>query len=112
MKISFAKSMVAVAVGVVVTFASCKNSPYPGYDQDENTGLYYQFYTQNENAVKPQEGDVVRLVLAYKNSKDSVLFDSRAEDPRKPKEMYYIEFALQKSTFKGSFEDAISMMGV
>lgn len=113
MKISFSQSMVAIALGVALTFAGCSNSPYPDYDATES-GLYYQFFKQNEGAVKPQEGDMVRLVMSYKNSKDSVLFDSRAEDPmgRKPKDMYYIEFPLQKSTFKGSFEEALYMMGV
>ena len=113
MKISFSQSMVAIALGVALTFAACSNSPYPGYDATES-GLYYQFFKQDEKAVKPQEGDMVRLVMSYKNSKDSVLFDSRAEDPmgRKPKDMYYIEFPLQKSTFKGSFEEALFMMGV
>lgn len=108
MKISFAKSMLIVAVGVALTFASCSNSPYPDYDSTEN-GLYYQFFKQDENAVKPQEGDIVRLVMSYKNSKDSVLFDSRVGNPSGTN---YIEFPLQKSTFKGSFEEALAMMGL
>lgn len=108
MKISFAKSMVVVAVGVVATFSSYSNLPYPDYDTTED-GLYYQFFTQNENAVKPQEGDIVQLVMSYKNSKDSVLFDSKVGNPSG---LNYIEFPLQKSTFKGSFEDALYMMGV
>ena len=108
MKISFTKAMIATAAAVVVTFSACKNSPYPGYDSNEN-GLYYQFYTQNENAVKPQEGDVVRLVMSYKNSKDSVLFDSKVGNPSGSN---FIEFPVQKSSFKGSFEEALSMMGV
>ena len=108
MKITFAKSMVAIAMGVVLTFASCSNSPYPDYDSTEN-GLYYQFFKQDENAVKPQEGDIVRLVMSYKNSVDSVLFDSRVGNPSGTN---YIEFPLQKSTFKGSFEEALAMMGL
>ncbi len=108
MKITFAKSMLAVAVGVALTFASCSNSPYPDYDVTEN-GLYYQFFKQDENAVKPQEGDIVRLVMSYKNSVDSVLFDSRVGNPSGTN---YIEFPLQKSTFKGSFEEALAMMGL
>lgn len=106
MKITFSQSMAAVAVAL--TLASCSNSPYPGYDATEN-GLYYQFFKQDENAVKPQEGDIVRLVMSYKNSKDSVLFDSKVGNPSGTN---FIEFPLQKSTFKGSFEEAISMMGV
>lgn len=108
MKISFTKSMVVVAVGIAATFASCSNSPYPDYEATEN-GLYYQFFTQDEKAVKPVEGDIVRLVMSYKNSKDSVLFDSKVGNPSG---LDYIEFALQKSTFKGSFEEALAMMGV
>ncbi len=108
MKISFTKAMIATAAVVVVTFSACKNSPYPGYDSTE-TGLHYQFFTQNESAVKPVEGDVVRLVMSYKNSKDSVLFDSKVGNPSGAN---FIEFPIQKSTFKGSFEEALSMMGV
>ena len=108
MKISFANSMLTIAVGVALTFASCLNSPYPDYDSTEN-GLYYQFFKQDENAVKPQEGDIVRLVMSYKNSADSVLFDSRVGNPSGTN---YIEFPLQKSTFKGSFEEALAMMGL
>lgn len=95
-------------MSVSLTFASCSNSPYPDYDSTEN-GLYYQFFKQDENAVKPQEGDIVRLVMSYKNSKDSVLFDSRVGNPSGTN---YIEFPLQKSTFKGSFEEALAMMGL
>lgn len=108
MKISFLKTMTVVAVGVVVTFAACKNSKYPGYESTEN-GLYYQFFTQDEKAVKPQEGDIVRLVMSYKNSSDSVLFDSKVGNPSGAN---FIEFPLQKSTFKGSFEEALYMMGL
>jgi FKBP-type peptidyl-prolyl cis-trans isomerase len=108
MKISFAKKVAVLSTGVVLAFSACKNSPYPGYDTAEN-GLYYQFYKQDESAVKPKEGDIVRLVMSYKNSKDSVLFDSKVGNPSGTN---FIEFPLQKSTFQGSFEDAVSMMGV
>lgn len=108
MKIELSKKIMVMAAGAVLAFSACENSPYPGYDKAEN-GLYYKFYTQDESAVKPQEGDIVRLVMSYKNSKDSVLFDSRVGNPSGKN---YIEFPLQKSTFKGSFEDALYMMGV
>jgi FKBP-type peptidyl-prolyl cis-trans isomerase len=110
MKSSSAKKLMSVA-GAALLLASCTNSPYPGYEKAEN-GLYYQFYTQNESAIKPNMGDVVRVVMSYKNSKDSVLFDTKAPDPRKPQGMDYLEMQLPKSTFAGSFEDALSMMGV
>ncbi|MFL5763056.1 MAG: FKBP-type peptidyl-prolyl cis-trans isomerase [Bacteroidia bacterium] len=110
MKSSFSKKLM-IAAAAAVTLAACSSSPYPGYEKAEN-GLYYQFYVQNENAVKPAMGDVVKVKMLYKNGKDSVLFDSRAKDPRKPEGMDYLEMQLPKSTFKGSFEDALGMMGV
>jgi len=108
MKISFSKKIAVIAMGAVLAISACKNSPYPGYDMAEN-GLYYKFYKQDEKGVKPQEGDVVRIVMSWKNSKDSVLFDSKKANPSG---VNYIEFPIQKSTFKGSFEDALYMMSV
>lgn len=108
MKISFSKKIAVIAMGAVLAISACKNSPYPGYDMAEN-GLYYKFYKQDEKGVKPQEGDVVRIVMSWKNSKDSVLFDSKKANPIG---VNYIEFPIQKSTFKGSFEDALYMMSV
>ncbi len=108
MKISFSKKIAVIAMGAVLAISACKKSPYPGYDMAEN-GLYYKFYKQDEKGVKPQEGDVVRIVMSWKNSKDSVLFDSKKANPSG---VNYIEFPIQKSTFKGSFEDALYMMSV
>jgi FKBP-type peptidyl-prolyl cis-trans isomerase len=106
MKIS--KKLLFAAVGAVVMFSACENSPYPGYEASES-GLYSMFYNHDENGVKPQEGDVVKLIMSYRNSKDSILFDSkkmgRAGDGT-------IEFPLTKSTFKASFEEALATMSV
>src|SRR3954466_10667942 len=108
MKISFTQKTCLIAMGAVLAFSACKNSPYPGYEMSEN-GLYSKFYTQDEKGVKPKEGDVVRIIMSWKNSKDSVLFDSKKGNPNGTN---YIEFPLQKSTFKGSFEDALYSMSV
>lgn len=109
MKNKFSRQMALAAIGTtVLAFTACKKSPYPGYDQAEN-GVYAKFYTQAENGVKPKEGDVVKLTLVYKNSKDSVIFDSQKNNPSGTP---YIEFQLTKSAFKGSFEDALSLMSV
>ncbi len=112
MKIKFKKTISIAAVGAVLavlTFSSCNKSPYPGYDFNEN-GVYSKFYKHDDKGVSPKEGDMVRLVMSYKNSKDSVLFDSKGKG--NPTGKNYIEFPLNKSTFKGSFEDALSMMSV
>jgi FKBP-type peptidyl-prolyl cis-trans isomerase len=108
MKNQFSKKLAftAIAAGLVVT--ACNKSPYPGYELSDN-GVYSKFYNQNAEGVKPKEGDVVRLKMSYKNSKDSVLFDSQKMNPNGNN---YIEFPLGKPTFKGSFEDAVLMMSV
>lgn len=109
MKKQFSKQLAFTAVGAtVLAFTACNKSPYPGYDLAEN-GVYAQFHKQDASGVKPKEGDIVTLSLIYKNSKDSVLFDSKVNNPTGTNT---IEFQLTKSTFKGSFEDALSMMSV
>lgn len=108
MRINFSKAGFLIAAAVSVVFTSCDNSPYPGYDKAEN-GLYYKFYNHDENGVKPKQGDVVTVVMCYKNSKDSVLFES-AKVSRNPDGT--IDFPLGESTFKGSFEDGLAMMAV
>ena len=109
MKKQFSSKMAFTAVGAaLLVMGACKNSPYPGYELAEN-GVYAQFYKHDENGVKPKEGDIVKISLIYKNSKDSILFDSKNNNPSGTR---FIEFQLTKSTFKGSFEDALSMMSV
>ncbi len=111
MKISFSKSMAVVAVGIIAAFTSCTNSPYPGYELDEATGVYAQFFTQVENGVKPIEGDLLRIGLVVKTDTDSILTDSK--DPKYNRSgLTYYEFPLMKPEFSGSFEAALAMMAV
>lgn len=111
MKISFSKAMTVVSVAIVATFTSCTNSPYPGYELDEETGVYAQFYTQAENGVKPVEGDMLRISLVVKTPTDSILTDSK--DPKYNRSgLTYYEFPLMKPEFNGSFEAALAMMSV
>lgn len=88
----------------VVAFAQAQS--YKGYTKQEN-GVYSQFYKQNKNGTKPQLGDFVKVILSYSNSKDSLLFDSRLNNPDNTN---FLEFQLTQSTFKGCFEDALAMM--
>ena len=108
MKKQFFTKVAFIAMGAVLTITACHKSPYPGYEKSEN-GLFSKFYKMDKNGVKAKEGDVVKLTLSYKNSKDSVLFDSKVKNPNGTN---FIEFPLSKSTFKGSFEDALSMMSL
>jgi len=106
MKISFVKKMVFPALIGSVVFSACNKSPYPGYDKSE-AGLYYQFFKKDDKGTKANVGDVVTLRMIYKNSKDSILFDSKLMSRDKSGT---IEFPLSPATFKGSFEDALMMM--
>ncbi len=85
---------------VAISLSSC--SKYRGYDKTEN-GLYYKFYSQSEDAQKPQMGDVLTLTLVYKTDKDSILEDSRL----KP---YPFMLILRESQYKGDIYDGLSMM--
>ncbi len=96
------------AIAAVMTITACKNSPYPGYEMAEN-GVYSKFYKQDEKGIKPKEGDLLKLIVSFKTSKDSVIFDSKKANPNGGN---FIEFRLMKSTFKGSFEDALASMSV
>jgi len=71
------------------------------------SGLQYHFFKKNEKGTKAIVGDVVTIMMYYKNSKDSMLFDSRKMARAKDG---YIEFPLNPSSFAGSFEDALMMM--
>ncbi len=106
MKNLFSKKIAFVALGAMVVISACDKSPYPGYDMGEN-GVYYKFYKQDENGVKAVEGDLVSVLMTYKNNKDSVLFDSKKMSQTGTP---FVEFPLNKSLFKGSFEDALMMM--
>ncbi len=70
------------------------------------SGLEYRLVVHNENANKPQLGDILLLKMIYKSEKDSILFDSRD---------YKGAFRMQlneASHFGGSIEDAFSLMNI
>ena len=98
-KLSFA----LMAVVSVVMLNSC--SDYPGYKKTD-TGLYYKFYKQNEDAQKPELGDVLTVNMSYKLQKeDSVIFNSKdVTDPSM--------LMLMESTYKGDISEGLAMMAL
>lgn len=107
MKKSFSKGIALAVLGVSVlslSLSSCKKSKYPGYDETE-TGLAYKFHKKGDGKITPKEGDIMSMVIVYKNSKDSVIFDSR-------KQGQPIMVPLQKPSFKGGLEEGFAMMSV
>lgn len=99
-------SFILASAAAAALFTSCDNSPYEGYDKTE-TGLYYKFYNENDEAKKPVEGQFASVLLNYRTDSDSILFDSKKymQNPDGT-----VDFSVMKPTFKGSFEEALAMM--
>jgi FKBP-type peptidyl-prolyl cis-trans isomerase FkpA len=108
MKKHILKTITLTAIIAVLAITSCKNSPYPGYEQSEN-GLYSKFYKHDEKAIKAQEGDLLQISVTFKNSKDSVLFDSKTQNRGGGD---FVQIRLLKPSFKGSLEDALASMSL
>ena len=107
MKKNLTKGIALAILGVsvlAITLPSCKKSKYPGYE-DSETGLAFKFHKKGDGKITPKEGDIMNMVIVYKNSKDSVIFDSR-------KQGQPIRVPLQKPSFKGGIEEGFAMMSV
>lgn len=101
------KPLLLTASVAALAMVSCKNSEFEGYTKAEN-GLNYKFYNQDENGVKPKEGDGVAFSFVIKQySKDSTLVDSKQVTADGSGIFKYL---LPKSSFTGSIEDALGMM--
>jgi FKBP-type peptidyl-prolyl cis-trans isomerase len=108
MKNKLSKKLALIASSAILLFSACEESPYPGYELTDG-GLYHQFYEQNEDGKKPSIGDVVEVIMSYKNDKDSLLFSS--DDPRVNKNGdAIIKFPLLKPAFEASLENGLMLM--
>lgn len=103
------KTLIVLGTAAIASLASCNKSDFEGYTKAEN-GLHYQFFTHDENGVKPQVGDGVSFKYVFTLlPKDSVLVNSSqvSQDGSGT-----TKFILPKSSFVGSIEDAMMMMSV
>ncbi|QCR23659.1 FKBP-type peptidyl-prolyl cis-trans isomerase [Pontibacter sp. SGAir0037] len=115
--LSKTKFILPVLAGAALLFQSCKST-----NNDEflttDTGLSYKIFEQkdggeyeNKGKVNPADstgarlGQVVTMHMSYKNAEDSVLFDSRAQEPKMP-----IMIPVMASTFKGSLEEGLTLL--
>lgn len=94
------KKILLIALAATM-FAAC--SKYPGYDKTD-TGLYYKFITENDDAKKPEIGDVVTIEMIYK-LKDSVIFSSK--DMELPSRLQIVA-----PLYDGDIIEGITMMGL
>lgn len=98
-----------IAGGIILGLASCGgDSLFDGYTKAKESGLHYKFYNKNENGKKVELGSGIYfsyIIATY--PKDSVIVDSKkvSQDGSA-----YTRFALNASSFKGSFEDGFLMM--
>jgi len=83
---------------IVLATVSCKK----GKVMHTASGTKYILYREHD-AKRPVVGDWVTVEMVYKDEKDSIMYDSRKEG--KP-----IRFAVRKSPFAGSFEDALTYL--
>jgi FKBP-type peptidyl-prolyl cis-trans isomerase FkpA len=88
-----------IFLAIIICFFSCTK----GKRMKTADGFKYILYTES-NGPKAQIGNYITMVMVYKNSKDSILFDSRISN-KTP-----IRFRLEKIPFRGSFEDGLTYM--
>jgi FKBP-type peptidyl-prolyl cis-trans isomerase FkpA len=92
---------------IALIFGACSDSQFDGYTKAES-GLHYKFFNHDEEGVKVQEGDgiIIRYIITNQKN-DSVIIDSKnvSQDGSG-----YVQFGMQKSSFKGSLEDGMMMM--
>lgn len=96
-----------IAIAGMFAFAGCKESKFEGFEQAEN-GLYYRFFNRDEQGTKVQPGDGIKIRYVIRNQRnDSLIVDSKdvSRDGTG-----YTSFGLEKSSFRGSFEDGMMMM--
>jgi len=96
-------SSIVKLIAITIIYSACYNSPYNDFETDKS-GLKYKVIKESESKQFSTIGDIVEIKLIYKNSNDSVLFNS--EELRKPFRMK-IE---KKSHQGGSFEDALQLL--
>jgi peptidylprolyl isomerase len=101
-------TFLAIVIAAAVFLSSCgEKSPFPTYEKSES-GIYYKFFKQDANAVKPKWGDYVTVTLVRRSISDSVMYDSRKANPKDGT----VEYALEKPRYPSALESGIAMMGI
>jgi FKBP-type peptidyl-prolyl cis-trans isomerase len=90
---------------VIITMMAASCSKYSGFKKSDS-GIYYKFYVENKDSLKPVEGSILTMNIVYRmeiDGKDSIFFNS-ADLPRA------FEINLAKSEFVGDIYEAFSML--
>lgn len=99
------KTLKIFAVLLVTVFlGSCALNPFNRYRETES-GIQYRFHNDVKDSRAPEVGNLVSLQMVYRDSKDSVLMDTR---------IMGMPFVLEliDSQYPGDIYEAITMMTV
>jgi FKBP-type peptidyl-prolyl cis-trans isomerase len=89
-----------VIVFALLIFFSCKK----GKEYKTESGFKYILYNESKGP-KAKVGDYLTIIMTYRNSVDSVLYDSRTNGNP-------LRFRLEKIPFHGSFEEGLTYMAI
>jgi FKBP-type peptidyl-prolyl cis-trans isomerase FkpA len=91
-------------VALSIAFIAC-NSKYSGFSKTDS-GIYYNFHTENKDSLKAVEGNLMTLKIRWRvkiNEKDTVLYDSKNNPAA-------FVVPLSKPTYKGDLYEALGML--
>lgn len=69
-----------ILIGLLVFFSCKKESKYPGYSKHAS-GAFYKLLAFTDSEKKPAEGNYLEMHLIYKTLSDSLLSDSKKQNP-------------------------------
>lgn len=92
------KTIKYLSIAAVVCMLMACGKHYAGYEKAES-GLYYQFHTQNAEGVMPQNGSIVELSMSVRTENDSVIMPEK-----------HIATMMENAKFSGDLFDALAMM--
>lgn len=97
--------LMAIIPSAILLLNSCgEKSPYPGFTKTEN-GLYFKIHETKEGARKVKEGDILTLNLVYKNSDDSIVFNTTERGGG-------MQLKVEKSIYKGDISEGFLMLSL
>lgn len=86
---------------VIVFFASCQRSEYPGF-KEADSGLLYKIHVDNKGE-KAKAGDYISVEMTYLTNEDSLLFDAKGQS---------FPLHIEPPVFPGDINEALTLLGV
>ncbi len=97
--------LLALIPTTLLLITSCgEKTPYPGFTKTEN-GLYFKIHETKPDARKVKEGDIITLNLIYKNSDDSIVFNTSERGGG-------MQLKVDKPLYKGDIAEGFLMLSL